>query len=220
MAQRFRMSVDATRWAWIQCDIRSTDKLVLLSLADRADEHHRCWPGVARLSADTLLDRKTVMAAIGRLEKAGLVLCDRHHGVGTVYTLRGVTGRETGAKTGTGTKNGTSTKNGTGPVPKTVLPPVPKTGHKPKREPNKNLKGEMLATFPELEPVVAEEFIGYRKSIKAPLTLTAWARMSSEIRKTGMSAGDVLAEVMSRGWRGFRADWMESVAKGGARREL
>ena len=89
------MSLDATRWAWMQ-QIGGPPgvKLVLLSLADRADEYHRCYPSIARLVKDTGMHRDTVFAAIERLEKARLLTVDRRNGAGNVYTLIGVDSRE------------------------------------------------------------------------------------------------------------------------------
>ena len=149
------MSLDATRWAWRQAGVRSSDKFVLLSLADRADEAHRCYPSIQRLAADTLLDRKTVMAALTRLETAGLLRSEKRLGHGNFYALLGVEDRHpTSTKNGTGSarsrgENGaenptenarelpaaTSPENGT-PVQmststKNGTPPVPKTGRVP-----------------------------------------------------------------------------------------
>ena len=82
------MSLDATRWAWLQQIAGPPGvKLVLLSLADRADEYHRCYPSIARLVKDTGMHRDTVFASIERLEKAGLLTVDRRNGAGNVYTL-------------------------------------------------------------------------------------------------------------------------------------
>jgi pyocin large subunit-like protein len=67
------MSIDATRWAWEQVCDKATDKFVLLSMADRADEHHCCYPSIQRLADDTQLNRKTVMECIRRLESRGLI---------------------------------------------------------------------------------------------------------------------------------------------------
>lgn len=67
------MSLDAYRWAWQQrCD-KSMDKFVLVSMADRADETHCCFPSVSRLTQDTQLDRKTVIGALDRLSRRGLI---------------------------------------------------------------------------------------------------------------------------------------------------
>ena len=97
------MSVDATRWAWLAPVKSSTQRLVLLSLADRAGEYHTCFPSVARITKDTKLNRKTIMKVIGELIELGLVE-DTGHKKGTtkqiiVYRLLGihiVTGKQIG----------------------------------------------------------------------------------------------------------------------------
>lgn len=88
------MSLDATRWAWQQSDLRPTAKLMLLAFADRADENHRCFPSIQRLEQDTGLDRKTIFACISYLESTGLVTVQRRQGAGSAYQLNGVIARE------------------------------------------------------------------------------------------------------------------------------
>ncbi|MFN4187680.1 MAG: helix-turn-helix domain-containing protein, partial [Acinetobacter johnsonii] len=46
------MSIDATRWAWTAPVNNSSQRLVLLSLADRAGEEHTAWPSIDRLAKD------------------------------------------------------------------------------------------------------------------------------------------------------------------------
>ena len=106
------MSLDATRWAWQQVVGKPSAKLVLLSLADRADENHAAFPAIARLQKDTELDRKTIIAALQHLESLRLLSIARVSGKGNRYQLVGVVGRHDE------------------PVPETVL--VPKTGPVPK----------------------------------------------------------------------------------------
>jgi hypothetical protein len=96
---------------------RSSAKLVLLSLADRADESHTAFPSITRLASDTGLDRKTVMSATNHLLMMGLVVAEKTRGGRTIYRLIGVPGREHAEP---------KPVPKTGPVPKTV--PVPKTG--------------------------------------------------------------------------------------------
>lgn len=57
------MSVEATiaTWRLSKKAVTSTEKLFLLSCANRADEIHECWPSIKRLSADTGMDRKTIV---------------------------------------------------------------------------------------------------------------------------------------------------------------
>lgn len=116
------------RWAWRQDGVRSSDKFVLLSLADRADETHRCYPSVQRLSADTLLDRKTVLVALARLESAGLLRSEKRCGRGTFYSLLGVDDRhQTSTKNGTG--SGKSVAENCAEIPPENTPPTgPKNG--------------------------------------------------------------------------------------------
>ncbi|MCF9034685.1 helix-turn-helix domain-containing protein, partial [Acinetobacter nectaris] len=98
------MSLDATLWAW-KCRIpksgkgctKSSKKLVLLSLADRAGEDHTCWPSIARLELDTELDRKTIVRILAELQEDGLIK-DTFERKGSsrkvkVFRLMGVNGR-------------------------------------------------------------------------------------------------------------------------------
>ena len=89
------MSIDATNWAW-RADVKTSPRrVVLLSLADRAGDDHKCFPSISRLSKDTCLDRKTVMKALDDLQKLGFIFHTgevRGKGV-KVYQLVGVYGR-------------------------------------------------------------------------------------------------------------------------------
>ena len=88
------MSVNATRFAW-ECDLskttkRSTKRLVLLALADRANKENTCFPSIARVVKDTGMDRKTVMNTINDLITLGLVLDtgERKGGTNQVRVLK------------------------------------------------------------------------------------------------------------------------------------
>ena len=92
------MSIDATRWAWTAPVKNSSQRLVLLSLADRAGEHHTAWPSIDRLAKDTALNEKTVQKVILELINLGLVI-DTGERTGPtkrvrVLKLNGVKGRE------------------------------------------------------------------------------------------------------------------------------
>ena len=88
------MSIDATRWAWQQRHITTTQKILLLSMADRAGEDHTCWPSLARLCADTGLSDRAVQKAMTDLEALGLVRRLPACGKVNTYKLLGVQGRE------------------------------------------------------------------------------------------------------------------------------
>lgn len=67
------MSIDATNWAWNVSVKSSAQRLILLSLADRAGEDHRCYPSNKRLAEDTVLNLKTVQKVVNELIELGLI---------------------------------------------------------------------------------------------------------------------------------------------------
>ena len=78
----------------MQHGISSSQKFVLVVLADRANEGHECWPSVDRLSLDTELDPRTVQRALVALEEGGLIKTQSRPGRSNVFKLIGVVGRE------------------------------------------------------------------------------------------------------------------------------
>lgn len=134
------MSLDATIWAFKAEVKTSSQRLVLLALADRAGESHKCYPSIKRMVKDTVLNRKTVIKVLDELEAISLIrFTGEITGNGVkVYQLIGVMGREendltspkkgTSTNNGTGSKNGTSTNNGTATSPKNGTETSPNIG--------------------------------------------------------------------------------------------
>jgi hypothetical protein len=113
------MSFDASQWAWKQ-QVTSTQKLILLSLADRASDNHSCFPSIDRLVSDTGLNRKTVLSGLKALGAIGLITTKKTKRTSgqycrNSYQLIGVSGRET-----LGPENGTRNS-------KIHVPILPKT---------------------------------------------------------------------------------------------
>ncbi|WP_434728033.1 helix-turn-helix domain-containing protein [Acinetobacter sp. PVC-6A] len=114
------MSLDASIWAFKAEVKTSSQRLVLLALADRAGESHKCYPSIKRMVKDTLLNRKTIIKVLDELEAGSFIkFTGEITGNGVkVYQLIGVMGREedsvTSPKNGTSTNNGTSSNYGTG----------------------------------------------------------------------------------------------------------
>lgn len=125
------MSLDATRWAWRQMAVTATQKFILLSLADRANESGCCWPSIRRLQADTRVGKRdTVITALKALEKKGLIRIGRTTGKGNVYTLLTSPEMGTSPEKGTSPEIGTTTSPEmvTTTSPEMVTTPVPKRG--------------------------------------------------------------------------------------------
>jgi hypothetical protein len=71
--------VSSVVWKWDAPDPHS--KLVLLKLADNADDDGRCWPSLQRIERETGLSHSTVCDRLRKLEEAGVI--DRRPGGST-----------------------------------------------------------------------------------------------------------------------------------------
>jgi len=70
------MSVKSLTWAFEQ-PISATEKVVLLALADHANEHGMCWPSVSLLMQRAHVGERTVQRAIQSLEDGGFIVRER-----------------------------------------------------------------------------------------------------------------------------------------------
>jgi hypothetical protein len=74
------MSVAATNYVWYVSPVEGSDRLVLLALADFADEDGNCFGSWGKLCQKTRLCRATVATSLKRLRAAGhLVMVERGH---------------------------------------------------------------------------------------------------------------------------------------------
>jgi hypothetical protein len=74
------MSVAATNYVWTQSPAEGADRLVLLALADFADENGRCFGSWGKLCEKTRLARATVARSLSRLQQSGqLVMVEKGH---------------------------------------------------------------------------------------------------------------------------------------------
>ena len=214
------MSSDATRWAWSVSGIRASDKLVLLALCDRAndsDAQLTSWPSIRTLALDCCLNKETVIAATKRLESQGLIARRKRFSASVVYVLNCPDRRwkpsiPENQNTASSIPENQNSGNPTHSIPEIGYAEFRVSGiqsiKESKKEPKKSLTAVMVKDFPELSTAVASEFLQYRQRQQCELTPTAWKRMASEIRRSGWSAEDALAETMLRSWRGFKSDWV------------
>jgi hypothetical protein len=68
------MSIKLMTLAW-QVALKHGDKLVLLALADNANDEGLCWPSIATIGRKCGMGECTVQRVIGRLAGAGHVSC-------------------------------------------------------------------------------------------------------------------------------------------------
>ena len=226
------MSVDATRWAWKAPVKNATQRLILLSLADRAGEHHTCYPSNKRLAQDTMLNLKTVQKSVCELIELGLI-ADTGERKGSTNQVRvlqliSVDSREYNKpKIGSvkqtqkrnSTKIGNDPKNGTGNEPKIGVCNEPKNGLgnlpiEPNNESN-NIK-EKFSFAGELKNLGANEqlisdWLQVRKTKRASNTETALNGFMKQVEKSGLPLNTVLEICVIRSWQGFNIEWLKDL---------
>lgn len=135
------MSAKATFWAWSLKGLKSSQKLVLLCLADNHNgESGQCNPSVAFIADKTGLNRKTILQALSDLERVGLIRAQKRFGTTTNFRLLTSTNFGTGGDGSKTQKAGkkageTSTENGTGSESEEAQKAVPETGPVPNSGP-------------------------------------------------------------------------------------
>lgn len=177
------MSLSAMVWAWQIPDLKTTEKIVLLCLADAANHENKCWPSQAHIAAKCSLKRQTVNKTLSSL--AGKKLIGIEHRVSVrgqssnIYFLavsRGVTLNDTPV-----TESDTPCHPNGHPLSSTMTPPViqddTEPSIEPSNEPNDNSNELSIDHFFETEfwPAYPKK-VGKGDALKA---LKAAAKRSS-----------------------------------------
>jgi hypothetical protein len=66
------MSIRAMNWAW-GCKLAPTPKLILMALADAANESDECWPGVPFIAQKCCVSERTVQRVLREFQEAQLM---------------------------------------------------------------------------------------------------------------------------------------------------
>lgn len=81
------MSIKLMTAAWEREDLAATHKLVLLALADWANDEGLCWPSINRLAIKTSMASRSVQRLIRQLEEMGFVRREETVGKGNRYWI-------------------------------------------------------------------------------------------------------------------------------------
>jgi DNA-binding transcriptional regulator YhcF (GntR family) len=65
------VSVKVTNWVWARSESRNGARLVMLALADRADDNGFAWPSIDDLAERTKLSPRAVQKGIAALVEIG-----------------------------------------------------------------------------------------------------------------------------------------------------
>ena len=197
-------------------------KLVLLKLADNANDQGECWPSYAYIADQCEIGHSTVRKHIGELVKAGFVSVKHRKGPkGSSTNVYTISICHDVAPLPDSTPNLLPDSIG---VPPDSRPPMPpdSTGisHslEPVNEPLKDLvttsKKSALdfSKWPALpSEQVFKDWLAVRKQKKAKLTQTAINRLAPHLVKAvaaGCSVDAVFELCVSRCWIGFEFDWL------------
>lgn len=75
-------------------------------------------------------------------------------------------------------------------------------------------KTKALARPESVSEQVWDDFLAHRKRLRANLTETALAGISKQAVLAGWSLEETLSECVTRGWRGFKAEWVKGETNG------
>ncbi|WP_406937232.1 helix-turn-helix domain-containing protein [Arsenophonus apicola] len=212
-------------------------KLVLLKLADHANDEGICWPSYESIAKQCEISKRTVIRHIAELEKQGLVQVfqrernGHHHNQSNKYVLRLNNSQSLSPNPETkkpkndgdnlasdGDKNDNlivtktaahSDKNDNVMVTQCHPNQSYRTSHK--IEPN-NISCPRLKFVQPPSQNIWQDYLEHRKNKKAKLTETALNRLVQKINaanKLGYATDDILAECMLRNWQGFEVSWLE-----------
>ena len=191
---------------WEREDLSATHKLVLLALADWANDEGLCWPSINRLAVKASLTTRGIQKSIRALEQMGFVRREEVAGKGNRYWL-------------------VMPVNHVHPCT-TFTPPLNHVHPPPEpRSPNTSethqltTKSNICAKPEGVSDQVWKDFLEVRKAKKAPLTATGLTRMANEAAKAGWTLEEAIAESVSRGWQSFKAEWVKDKSNGKERNQ-
>lgn len=72
---------------WPLQGMSPSQKAVLISLADQANDDGVCWPAVGTIAARTCLSERAARDALAWLQSAGAVFREYRHNTSTSYTV-------------------------------------------------------------------------------------------------------------------------------------
>lgn len=172
-------------------------KLVLLKLADNANDDGICFPSYQYIADKCEMSKRSAISHIEYLIKMGLVSKkerkNKDGSISNLYFLHLEQGSENFALGGS---------ENISPITSHSLEPV----NEPKKTTQKSESEILLERF-GITGQLAKDFITHRKAKKAPITETAMNGFLREANKVRLSVAESVAISIERNWQGFKATW-------------
>ena len=209
-------------------------KMVLIKLADQANDDGVCWPSYESIAKTCEISRRSVISHIQWLEEHGFLRIEKRYNAAESknfsnnyhLTLRnGKQAVKTKCKSRTSAANSLgganaalggandSLSNGENAAPKPISKPTNEsinesssgTPKKPKP------KSASLEKPCDVSDQTWHDLLALRKAKKSPLTISAWNIAKKQIdeaqAKTNHTLEQILLVWIERGWQGFKAEW-------------
>lgn len=185
-----------------------TTKMVLLKLADNANDKGECWPSYDNIAEVCEISRRSAINHIDKLIKQGLVRKEERKGPkgnsSNVYYL--TLGGEKSAPLPSENNSPDGEKSAPPPSEKSALTPSEKSA--PKSVSIEPVITESVIETIEREKIVSLEslnaFVSYRKKIKKPMTTHAVELLVAKLgglRVDGHSPQELINDAIMNGWQ-------------------
>lgn len=189
---------------WEREDLDASERLVMLSLADHADDEGVCYPSIARLCKRTSIKERAVQLAIKRLCERGFLTI--HRGAGRNGTNLFIVKANPAANAPPQQMHPAADA----PLPPQIMRPTPAANApKPSRtinEPSNKNTGEAVAILAEfVGEDLAKAFVAHRKAGKSPLTEYAAKLIAKKLAGFPDPAAAIETSIMN-GWKSVFAE--------------
>jgi hypothetical protein len=191
------LSIEAINWALNKVrGVSSTQKAILVALADRADVNAQCFPSYEDICVRSGATRNAVARALNYFEENGLVSRQQRHNKSTVYTLN-LTSTQfntDSSSTEFDTSSSTELKTSTSTEFDTLTTKEPSINHQKKKHSRKTPEG--------VDPQAWSEWVKYRRKFKAPTTERALTLVANKLKGCDPEAQrEAVDKAIECGWR-------------------
>lgn len=210
------MSVDISSWIWKHSPTKGSKRLLLLSLADNANDQGYCWPSIATIAKRCKMSKRYTQRLLKELEKEGhIIIIHRYddkrdlnksnmYQVVTVQRPLPLNGSEQETATPDDSQIARSGEQGTTRV---VNRGSPKSSVNHQKEPSKRTvsNGDSIPEGFDIPEFITtwEDFKEHRKQIKKKMSGVAISRMLKKLGKYPVKVAIQMLETsIENGWQG------------------
>ena len=225
------MSVRTMARVWAESQRAGSELLMLLAIADFADDDGYAYPAVGTLAVKCRMGERNASYVLAALQECGELEVQKNMGprgsnvyrilMQGVQSVAGGVQRSAPPTPATDCRGGVQQVAGEGcnPLREGVQPIAPKPSGTIIEPPVNHQKRERALTrtpvddladlLVDVDPQVVADFRALRKAKRSVLTRTALQGIAREAAKAGMSLEAVLSLCCTRSWQGFEARWVQ-----------